>query len=468
MSVDAFPWLELSLVVPLVGAACMWIVRDTQSAYRWCLVFAGATLGCTVAACTKYYGGQSTLQTQPEQWDWSGLPTLAVDELSAPLFPLIALLHFLIALSTARTKMARFSFAGLLVGGAVRLAAFACVAPWPLVGLLALDAVLPYFEIRQRGRSARLYAIHAGWFVGLLVTGCTCVDGFGWTKVGSVLILLAIIVRTGAIPAQVWVTDLFEKGSFGMSLLFATPLMGVYAAIRLAFPIAPEWALEALGVVTLVTAVYAAGMGVVERDARRFFAYLFVSHASLVLVGLGLHTPFAVTGALVMWLSAAISLTGLGLTMRAVEARFGALDLTEYRGLYDQSPALAVCFLLTGLAAVGFPGTSGFVAAELLVDEAVGSHEAFGLVVVLAAAVNGIAVVRAYLLLFTGRRHETGVALGITPRERIAVLTLAVLILSGGLIPQTYLESRHRAAEAVLRDRHENLEQAAERHTQKQ
>ncbi len=462
MNVFAFPWLELSLAIPLVGAACLWIVRDTQSAYRWCLVFAGATLGCAVAACTEYYTGQSSLATPRELEDYSGPPILAVDELSAPLLPLIALLHCLIALATARTKMGRFSFAGLLAGGAVRLAACVCVAPWPLVGLLALDAAPPFFEIRRRGRSSRLYAIHAGLFGALLVAGWTCVDGLGWTGLGAVLILSAAVVRSGAFPAQIWVTDVSEKASFATALLFATPLIGVYAVVRLALPIAPVWALEVFGVVALGTAVYAAGMGVVERDARRFFAYLFVSHASLVLVGLGLHTPFAVTGALVMWLSVALSLTGLGLSLRAVEARFGALVLTEYRGLYDKSPALAVCFLLTGLAAVGFPGTSGFVAVELLVDEAVGSHEAFGLVVVLVAAVNGIAVVRAYLLLFTGRRHETGVALAITPRERVAVLTLAALILIGGLMPQTYLESRHRAAEAVLRGRQENLKQTVD------
>jgi NADH-quinone oxidoreductase subunit M len=217
-----------------------------------------------------------------------------------------------------------------------------------------------------------------------------------------------------------------------------------------------------LCVLALITAVYAAGRGVVEMDVRRFYAYLFVSHAALVLVGLGLHTPLAVTGALVMWPSSALSLAGLGLTLRAVESRVGTLSLHDFRGLYDHSPALAVCFLLTGLAAVGFPATSGFIAAELLVDEAVGPHEAFGLVVVLTAAINGIGVVRAYLLLFTGRRLVSGVALRITPRERVGVLTLIVLILGGGLFPQAYLETRQRAAEAVLRGRHQKLDEVAE------
>ena len=50
-----------------------------------------------------------------------------------------------------------------------------------------------------------------------------------------------------------------------------------------------------------------------------------------------------------------LTLTGFGLTLRAVEARFRCLSLTEYRGLYDHSPALAVCYLLTGLGTVGLP-----------------------------------------------------------------------------------------------------------------
>jgi NADH-quinone oxidoreductase subunit M len=56
-------------------------------------------------------------------------------------------------------------------------------------------------------------------------------------------------------------------------------------------------------------------------------------------------------------------------------------------------------------------------------------------------------------LIFTGGRHVSAVPLGITRRERFAVLTLAALILGGGLVPQPGVESRHRAAEALLEQR---------------
>src|SRR5262249_8660531 len=161
-----------------------------------------------------------------------------------------------------------------------------------------------------------------------------------------------------------------------------------------------------------------------------------------VLVGLELHTDRSLTGALCVWFSVLLSLGGFGLTLRALEARFGRLSLTSYRGLYDHAPTLAVCFLLTGLASVGFPGPAGFVATELLVDGAVQANLFVGLGVILAAALNGIAVLRAFFLLFTGARHASTVSLGIGLRERIAVLALVAVILAGGLFPQRGVSSR--------------------------
>ncbi len=272
----------------------------------------------------------------------------------------------------------------------------------------------------------------------------------------AVPLLLAILVRCGTVPAHCWVTDWFEHASFGIALLYVTPLTGVYAAVRLVLPIAPGWVLASIGLLSLFTAVYAAGMATVELETRRFFAHLFLSHSSLVLVGLELDSEISLTGSFCLWFSVILSLGGFGLTLRALEARFGRLSLTDYHGLYEHSPTLAVCFLLTGLATVGFPFTLGFISTELLVDSAVEASPYVGIAVVTAAALNGIAVVRAYFLLFTGARHVSTVSLGLGLRERIAVLTLAALILAGGIFPQPGVVSRARAAAEVLALRSKN------------
>jgi NADH-quinone oxidoreductase subunit M len=451
-------WLELAIAVALLGALCVSPLRSPLRAWRWGLAFTAAALACAVLACLGYYLGRAN-GVEPDRGvhaDVLGRQLLRIDELNAPLLPMGALLHFLTALATGRTKMRRYSLSWSLACEAIRLTAFGCAEPWLLVGLLALGTVPGYVELLNRRKPTRVYGLHMALFVGLLALGWAFYPREGHptqTALAAVTLLAAVLIRCGAVPAHCWLTDWFEHASFGNALLFVTPLIGVYAAARLALPVAPDWALRGLGLVSLLTAVYAAGMATVQQEARRFFAYLFLSHTSLVLVGLGLHTPVSLTAALALWVAVALALHGFGLTLRALEARFGRLSLADFHGLYDQSPALTVCFLLTGLASIGFPGTLGFVAAELLVDGAVEVSPYVALAVVLAGALNGIAVVRVYFLLFTGTRHASAVRLRVGPRERLAILTLAALILGGGLFPQPGVLSRYRAALDALRAR---------------
>jgi NADH-quinone oxidoreductase subunit M len=266
-------------------------------------------------------------------------------------------------------------------------------------------------------------------------------------------LILALLVRSGSIPVHCWMTDLFENASFGMSLLYVTPMAGAYAAVRLVLPQASASLLHLLGFVSLVTAVYAAGMALVQKEARRFYCYLFLSLASLVLVGLEVASPLGLAGALCVWLSVAISMAGFGLTLRAVECRTGRISLSDYHGLYDHMPTLAVFFLLTGLACIGFPGSVGFIGAELLVEGVMSAYPHVGFLVILAGALNGIAVMSAYFKLFTGDVHTATISLGARPTERLAVWILSVLILGGGLFPQRGVESRYKAASEILSQR---------------
>jgi NADH-quinone oxidoreductase subunit M len=470
MNLLYLPWLEIALALCLVGALAVSRLRDPYQAARWGMAFTGSVFASTFLAWLAFYLGVPESATTPyslEKWLW-GRRFLEVDVLSAPLVPMVALLHFLTGLATTRTKMRRFSFSWSLASEGMRLLAFCSTHPWVVITGLAASAVPPYIELVNRGKPTRVYVLHMTVFVALLVLGWTFVElddqRSTLSALSIVLLLAAILVRCGTIPAHCWVTDWFEHASFGNALLFITPLSGVYAAVRLVMPIAPEWALQSIGLFSLATAVYCAGMATIQLKARRLFAYLFLSHASLVLVGLELvglehGSSVSLTGALSLWFSVALSLQGFGLTLRALEARFGPLSLTRYHGLYESSPALAVCFLLTGLASVGFPGTLGFVSADLLVDGAVEASLTIGIAVIAVAALNGIAVLRAYFLLFTGARHASTVALGIGLRERIAVLTLSALILGGGLFPQPGITSRHQAAEEILKERRAKLAQ---------
>jgi len=452
-------WLECSILLAMFGGLCVSPIRNPLRAWRWGLVLTGGTFFCTLLACTVFYlRVPNTAETTASlQTSVLGRQFLNVDELNAPLLSVVGLLHFLTALATGRTKMRRFSLSWSLASEAARLATFGCTNPSALIALLAVGTGPAYVELVNRGKSTRVYTLHMALYLALLGLGWLFINpGAGYrehTAWATVPLLAAILIQCGTVPAHCWVIDWIENASFGNAILFVTPLVGVYAAVRLVLPIAPDWVLRSIGIFSVITALYASGMAVIQRKARRFFGYLFLSHASLVLVGLELNTSVSLTGALALWISVSLSLAAFGLTLRAIEARFGRLNLVEFRGLYDHCPMLAVCFLLSGLGSVGFPGTLGFVGSELLVDGAVEVNPYVGLAVVIVAALNGIAVLRAYFLLFTGTRHASTVSLTIGPRERVAVLTLTALILGGGISPQPGVTSRHRAAIAIIHDR---------------
>lgn len=459
------PWLEASVLISLIGALCVAFVRDSEMARKWSLGFSGATLAFAVGAWLDFFELHTRLHIIEADDSWLimtqlfGREYFIVDQLSAPLLPLVALLYFLTTLATLRTKIRRFSFALMLVSESIAIATFSCKEPWLIATLLGLAAIPPYIELAARHKPTRVYLVHMGLFIALLFIGCYFVAREGGhrqlvhTPWAIVPLLLAVFIRCGIAPFHCWMTDLFEHATFGTALLFVTPMAGAYAAVRLLLPIAPDWVLRSLGLISLFTAVYASGMALVQREARRYFCYLFLSHSALVLVGLEIVTPISLTGALCVWLSIAVAIGGFGLTLRALEARCGQLLLTEFKGLYEHTPALAVCFILTGLASVGFPGTLGFVGTELLVDGAVEAYPYIGVAVIVAAAMNSIGMVQTYFKLFTGTRYSSTVSLQISGRERFAVLLLAGLILIGGLYPQTGVSSRHHAAEELLLER---------------
>ena len=458
-----FPWLELSILFTLIGSVVVSRLRNPDEARRCSLIFSGMALASTVGAWIDFYEmhvlkADDSLRVMTY---FLGREYLIIDRLSAPLLALTALLYFLTALATLRTKIRRFSFSLNLLSEAIALATFSCEDPWSVISLLGIGTIPPIIELVDRRKPVRVFLLHMIAFICLMAMGWWFVEREGGTlqRVHTlwaiVPLLLAVFIRSGIAPFHLWVTDLFEHATFGTALLFVTPIVGAYAACRLVLPIAPDWVLRSIGLVSLFTAVYASGMALVQTEARRYFCYLFLSHSALVLVGLEIVTPMALTGALCVWLSIGLSLGGFGLVLRALESRRGRLSLTEFMGLYEHTPALATCFMLTGLASVGFPGTLGFVGTELLMDGVVEAYPYIGIAVVAAAALNGVGMVQTYFSLFTGTRYASSVSLQISPRERYGVLVLASLILIGGIFPQTNVTSRQKAAEVLLKARQE-------------
>jgi len=258
------------------------------------------------------------------------------------------------------------------------------------------------------------------------------------------------LLRGGIAPLHGWLPTLFQGAKYGTAMVFVLPLLEVLAALRLLLPATPAWMLDAASVACLVTAVYGGGMAVVQEETRKFYAHLCVSQTSLVLFAVILHTSNGLTAALCLWMSSMLALAGLAFSIRALEARFGALSLREHHGYYEQVPGLAVCFLITGLASVGFPGTIGFVPMELLISGSVEQGLWVSGTLAVAAMLNGIAIMRAYFALFTGKRPTTSVSLQVTAVERVGIVIIALVVFLGGWFSPGVVASRHGTADKLL------------------
>jgi NADH-quinone oxidoreductase subunit M len=262
------------------------------------------------------------------------------------------------------------------------------------------------------------------------------------------LIVAGGMIRKGIFPAHAWVPALFEHGRLGPAILFSSPQVGTYVIAVLVVPRAPAELLRIVAILSLFTGVYAAAQAIVQRSARRACAYLFVSQSALVMAGLDCTSREALTGALVLWLSSSISFVGVGRCVLVLEARRGELDLTRFHGAHERKPLLAGAFLLLGLSYSGFPGTLGFVGEELLLGGAVTAFPWLGFLVVASSALTGIAVLRMYFALFTGRSPSPPVAL--KQNEAIGFVAIAAVLVLTGLAPAPLVASREHAAARVM------------------
>ena len=115
------PWLELSILVPALGALWVGRLRDPDIARRHSIAISFLAL-LSAAGAWQDFGSLGAIEAH-DRWDamWGllGGEVFAIDQLSAPLLPLAALLYLLTHLATLRTKVRRFSFAWSLAAEAV-------------------------------------------------------------------------------------------------------------------------------------------------------------------------------------------------------------------------------------------------------------------------------------------------------------------------------------------------------------
>ena len=283
------------------------------------------------------------------------------------------------------------------------------------------------------------------------------------------LVFTGFAILAGLWPFHTWAPTGHVAAPTAASMLLAGVVMklGAYGCLRVAMTLFPHgldlWGFrilwfgswqDVLGVLAVAGIVYGAMVALVQKDFKFVVGYSSVSHMGFVLLGLMTLNQVGLSGAVLQMFSHGI-IAGLlfAVVGRMVYDRTHTRDLgkLELMNLNKALPFAAVTFTLAGMASMGLPGFSGFV-AELQV--LVGAWHAFPTLTVLAGLgiLIGVAyTLRALLKAFFPEQEPLTVASvpndhehsAIEPTsipERVGALVLLATSLFIGLYPKVLLE----------------------------
>lgn len=168
-------------------------------------------------------------------------------------------------------------------------------------------------------------------------------------------------------PFHTWSPDGHASAPTAVSMLHAGVLMklGGYGALRMGIYVLPEgakfWALFFMALTT-INIIYGAFGAVMQKDLKYFTAYSSVSHCGFVLFGLVTLNLIGMKGAVIQMFSHGIMTALFFSLIGMVYGRTHTRIIDDMGGLAKVMPWFTTCFYVGGLASLGLPGLSGFVA----------------------------------------------------------------------------------------------------------
>jgi NADH-quinone oxidoreductase subunit M len=259
-----------------------------------------------------------------------------------------------------------------------------------------LAAILTlYFSLPGPERTFDMRILAGSDLAGLILPTSMVFTGF----------LIAFAVKLPIFPLHTWLPDAHTDAPTAVSVMLAGVLlkMGGYGLLRVNAGIFPEQLMDfapLLATLGVVNVLYGAFVVMRQTDLKRMVAYSSVSHMGFVVLGLASvqATPDGINGvglngAALQLFSHGVITGLLFVVVGLVYERAHTRHIPDMGGLAKQMPLIAVGFLVAGLASLGLPTTSGFV-AELLVF--MGTFSVYGVATGMAAF--GVVLAAGYML----------------------------------------------------------------------
>ena len=400
--------LILSSIIVFAGSFASWKIDDARHFFMWLLLLSTGVFGFFIS----------------------------IDLFTMFMFYEVALIPMYLLIGvwgTGRKEYSAMKLTLMLMGGSA---------------FLMLSLIGIYYHSAPEGGEltwnileiARNNSISTGWQYFLFPM---CFVGFG--------------VLGAMFPFHTWSPDGHACAPTAVSMLHAGVLMklGGYGCFRVAMYLMPEAANDLAWIFLILTGisvVYGAFSACVQTDLKYINAYSSVSHCGMVLFAILMINTTALTGAIMQMLSHGLMTALFFALIGMIYGRTHTRDIRLMGGLMKIMPFLGVGYVIAGMASLGLPGLSGFV-AEMTIF--VGSFEAgmadfyAGLgslrLVFTIIACSSIVITAVYILRVVGKllfgpvqdAHHLELT-DATWWERLSVVTLVVSVAAIGCFPNFF------------------------------
>jgi len=217
-------------------------------------------------------------------------------------------------------------------------------------------------------------------------------------------------------PVHTWLPDAHVEAPTAGSVILAAILlkMAGYGFMRFSlglFPIASDYFTPLIFILSVIAIIYTSLVALMQDDMKKLIAYSSVAHMGFVTIGIFSLNKQGLEGSIIQMISHGLISAALFLCVGVVYDRYHSRMISSYGGLVNIMPKYAFVFMIFTLAALGLPGTSGFVGEFLVL---VGIFQKNVLVAVMASL--GVILAAAYML-WLYRRVIFGKIAGIEIKE---------------------------------------------------
>ena len=178
-------------------------------------------------------------------------------------------------------------------------------------------------------------------------------------------------VKTPMWPVHTWLPDAHVEAPTAGSVLLAAILlkMAGYGFLRFSiglFPIASELFTPLIYFLSLIAIIYTSLVALMQEDMKKLIAYSSVAHMGFVTLGIFTFNQQGLEGSIIQMISHGLVSAALFLLVGVVYDRIHSRLIKTYGGLVSVMPKYSILLMIFTLAAIGLPGTSGFIGEFLI------------------------------------------------------------------------------------------------------